>query len=241
MNCDGCHGIGATGWVGPSLVDGRWRYGGSDRPRLSFDLLTAGARMPRTGTLSDQAIWKIVTYLRARRRARTCRPESWVRTAPQLFSFPAHRLTLAGIDACRPQVGSHPDCRSDLKQAPFVPVACQPCASAATHDDAVPRARITASPCRVWPRSAKVLWSTKYASSAVTRLRRSLLTAACRLWPSCAPAGETWGSSRRRGRKRRAHHAGAPVDEPRVAAHGRREARHLHESSRCPSGPSPHR
>src|SRR6185295_17598556 len=30
MNCDGCHGGGATGWEGPSLVDGRWRYGGAD-------------------------------------------------------------------------------------------------------------------------------------------------------------------------------------------------------------------
>src|SRR4030095_3530473 len=30
MNCDGCHGGGALGWVGPSLVDGRWRYGGAD-------------------------------------------------------------------------------------------------------------------------------------------------------------------------------------------------------------------
>ena len=30
MNCDGCHGGGATGWQGPSLVDGRWRYGGAD-------------------------------------------------------------------------------------------------------------------------------------------------------------------------------------------------------------------
>src|SRR3989449_8312097 len=29
-NCDGCHGGGAVGWVGPSLVDGRWRYGGAD-------------------------------------------------------------------------------------------------------------------------------------------------------------------------------------------------------------------
>ena len=29
MNCDGCHGGGATGWVAPSLNDGRWRYGGS--------------------------------------------------------------------------------------------------------------------------------------------------------------------------------------------------------------------
>ncbi|PYR45687.1 MAG: hypothetical protein DMF89_24370 [Acidobacteria bacterium] len=51
MNCDGCHGGGALGWVGPSLVDGRWRYGGTDgalfqsifygRPR---DLLRPSAR-----------------------------------------------------------------------------------------------------------------------------------------------------------------------------------------------------
>src|SRR5207244_2695192 len=30
MNCDGCHGGGAVGWAGPSLRDGRWRYGGAD-------------------------------------------------------------------------------------------------------------------------------------------------------------------------------------------------------------------
>ena len=30
MNCDGCHGGGAVGFVGPSLIDGRWRYGGGD-------------------------------------------------------------------------------------------------------------------------------------------------------------------------------------------------------------------
>src|SRR5205823_6149498 len=30
MNCDGCHGGGATGSEGPSLVDGRWRYGSDD-------------------------------------------------------------------------------------------------------------------------------------------------------------------------------------------------------------------
>src|SRR5215210_1639212 len=28
FNCDGCHGGGAVGAEGPSLVDGRWRYGG---------------------------------------------------------------------------------------------------------------------------------------------------------------------------------------------------------------------
>src|SRR4051812_14471533 len=30
FNCDGCHAGGAVGFVGPSLADGRWRYGGSD-------------------------------------------------------------------------------------------------------------------------------------------------------------------------------------------------------------------
>ena len=42
MNCDGCHGGGATGFIAPSLSDRRWRYGGSDgtisaRPRTSRD------------------------------------------------------------------------------------------------------------------------------------------------------------------------------------------------------------
>src|SRR5205807_491445 len=30
MNCDGCHGGEGSGWVGPNLADGRWRYGGAD-------------------------------------------------------------------------------------------------------------------------------------------------------------------------------------------------------------------
>src|SRR5439155_458586 len=30
MNCDGCHGGAGAGWVGPSLADGRWRFGGAD-------------------------------------------------------------------------------------------------------------------------------------------------------------------------------------------------------------------
>ena len=30
MNCDGCHGGDGSGWVGPNLADGRWRYGGAD-------------------------------------------------------------------------------------------------------------------------------------------------------------------------------------------------------------------
>src|SRR5256885_2653234 len=37
MNCDGCHGGGAVGWVGPRLRDGRWRYGGAHRGHLPSD------------------------------------------------------------------------------------------------------------------------------------------------------------------------------------------------------------
>ena len=53
MNCDGCHGGGALGWEGPSLVDGRWRYGGAD------------------------GIWKIVTYLRAQPVPQDVPTETW--------------------------------------------------------------------------------------------------------------------------------------------------------------------
>ena len=56
MNCDGCHGGGAVGWVGPSLVDGRWRYG---------------------GVLSPGAIWKVVTYLQAQPVPKDVPTERW--------------------------------------------------------------------------------------------------------------------------------------------------------------------
>jgi len=83
MNCDGCHGIGATGWVGPSLVDGRWRYGGSDGALFHSVYYGRPRGMPAYGgTLSDQAIWKIVTYLRAQPVPRDVPTESWGKTAP---------------------------------------------------------------------------------------------------------------------------------------------------------------
>jgi cytochrome c oxidase cbb3-type subunit 3 len=66
MNCDGCHGGGATGWVGPSLVDGRWRYGGEDGAVFTSIFYGRPRGMPAYGgTLSPTAIWKIVSYIRA--------------------------------------------------------------------------------------------------------------------------------------------------------------------------------
>ena len=66
MNCDGCHGGGGTGWVGPSLVDGRWRYGGTDGALYQSIYYGRPKGMPAYGgILSPGAIWKIVTYIQA--------------------------------------------------------------------------------------------------------------------------------------------------------------------------------
>jgi cytochrome c len=66
MNCDGCHGGGATGWVGPSLVDGRWRYGGTDEEVFDSIFYGRPKGMPAyAGVLGAEGVWMIVSYLKA--------------------------------------------------------------------------------------------------------------------------------------------------------------------------------
>ena len=66
MNCDGCHGGGALGWVGPSLVDGRWRYGGTDGALFQSIFYGRPQGMPAYGgVMSPGAIWKVIAYIRA--------------------------------------------------------------------------------------------------------------------------------------------------------------------------------
>jgi cytochrome c oxidase cbb3-type subunit 3 len=66
MNCDGCHGVGAVGWVGPSLVDGRWRYGGDDGAIAQSIREGRPRGMPAYGAvLGARGIGQIVTYLRS--------------------------------------------------------------------------------------------------------------------------------------------------------------------------------
>lgn len=66
MNCDGCHGGGATGWVGPSLVDGRWRYGGTDEEVFDSIFYGRPKGMPAYGgVLGTEGVWMIVSYLKA--------------------------------------------------------------------------------------------------------------------------------------------------------------------------------
>jgi cytochrome c oxidase cbb3-type subunit 3 len=78
MNCDGCHGGGGTGWVGPSLSDGRWRYGGSDGAIFQSIYNGRPHGMPAFGgIMSRDGIWKIVTYLQSLRPPADVPTESW--------------------------------------------------------------------------------------------------------------------------------------------------------------------
>jgi len=79
MNCDGCHGGGAIGWVGPSLVDGRWRYGGADGNIFQSIYYGRSRGMPAYGAiLPPKAIWSIVTCLRSQPIPPDVPTESWL-------------------------------------------------------------------------------------------------------------------------------------------------------------------
>jgi len=78
MNCDGCHGGGAVGWVGPSLRDGRWRYGGSDAEIFQSIYYGQAHGMPAYGGLLPAGtIWKVVTYLQLLEPPANVPTQSW--------------------------------------------------------------------------------------------------------------------------------------------------------------------
>jgi cytochrome c oxidase cbb3-type subunit III len=78
MNCDGCHGGGAAGWVGPSLADGRWRYGGTDGEVFSSIYFGRPRGMPAFGgVLGAEGVWTLVTYLRSLPPPADMPTESW--------------------------------------------------------------------------------------------------------------------------------------------------------------------
>jgi len=80
MNCDGCHGGGGSGWVGPSLADGRWRYGGSDGEIFASIYYGRPKGMPAFGArLGDDGVWTLVTYLRSLTPKEDVATESWVK------------------------------------------------------------------------------------------------------------------------------------------------------------------
>jgi cytochrome c oxidase cbb3-type subunit 3 len=66
MNCDGCHGGGATGFAAPSLADGRWRYGGSEEEIFQSIFYGRPKGMPAFGgALGPNGTWILVTYLKS--------------------------------------------------------------------------------------------------------------------------------------------------------------------------------
>jgi cytochrome c oxidase cbb3-type subunit III len=78
MNCDGCHGGDAGGWVGPNLADGRWRYGGADEEIFSSIYFGRPKGMPAFGTvLGAPAVWNLVTYLKSLPVPPDVPTESW--------------------------------------------------------------------------------------------------------------------------------------------------------------------
>jgi mono/diheme cytochrome c family protein len=78
MNCDGCHGGGAVGWVGPSLADARWRYGGADDEIFQSIYYGRPKGMPAYGgVLGPEGIWMLVTYLQSLSVPENVPTQSW--------------------------------------------------------------------------------------------------------------------------------------------------------------------
>ncbi len=78
MNCDGCHGGGGSGWVGPSLADGRWRYGGSDAEIFASIYYGRPKGMPAFGgKLGTDGVWTLVMYLKSLNPKADVATESW--------------------------------------------------------------------------------------------------------------------------------------------------------------------
>lgn len=79
MNCDGCHGGGAIGWVGPSLVDGRWRYGGEDDVIFTSIFYGRPKGMPAYGgVIGADGVWMLVAYIKAQAVPSVVPTTSWL-------------------------------------------------------------------------------------------------------------------------------------------------------------------
>ena len=78
MNCDGCHGGGAVGAVGPSLTDGRWRYGGADADIYRSIAEGRPKGMPAFGgVLQPAMIWRLVAYIKSLPAPKDVPTETW--------------------------------------------------------------------------------------------------------------------------------------------------------------------
>jgi mono/diheme cytochrome c family protein len=83
-NCVDCHGMDGSGAMGPSLSDGRWRFGGS--PAEVFESIYQGRPdgMPAWGgRISDADIWRLVSYVRSLEVGKNVSTENFTGRAQQ--------------------------------------------------------------------------------------------------------------------------------------------------------------
>ena len=83
-NCVDCHGMDGSGAMGPSLADGRWRFGGT--PAEVFESIYQGRPdgMPAWGgRISDTDIWRLVAYVRSLEVGKNVATENFTGKAQQ--------------------------------------------------------------------------------------------------------------------------------------------------------------
>jgi mono/diheme cytochrome c family protein len=83
-NCVDCHGMDGSGAMGPSLADGRWRYGGT--PAEVFESIYQGRPegMPAWGRrISDADVWRLVAYVRSLEVGKNVTTENFTGKAQQ--------------------------------------------------------------------------------------------------------------------------------------------------------------
>lgn len=78
MNCDGCHGDGGSGAVGPNLADSRFHYGASDAALFQSIYQGRPNGMPAWGTiLGPDVVWRLVTYVQSLKPDQDLATEDW--------------------------------------------------------------------------------------------------------------------------------------------------------------------
>jgi len=71
--------LGAVGWVGPSLVDGRWRYGGSDEEIFTSIYYGRPKGMPAYGgVIGTDGAWMLVAYIKSQAVPGVVPTTSWL-------------------------------------------------------------------------------------------------------------------------------------------------------------------
>jgi len=119
MNCDGCHGGGAVGWVGPSLVDGRWRYGGADDEIFTSIFYGRPKGMPAYGgVIGTDGVWTLVAYIKAQAVPTVVPTTSWL---------PGGNATATPTEA-----------KPEGAAAPAAPAPAEPAAAASVAPDQMP-------------------------------------------------------------------------------------------------------